>query len=242
MANAELWDRRLIRPRIYGGQERTIEQLGGYAVQIYLGNRLICGGTLVSSRYIVTSAHCFASVSDYTQYHVVAGETETAMYFPTEDSKNSVLKLKIHPKYERTQFIADIAVVSLSIPYKKPNVNYLPLCSQKPAAGNVATVSGWGVSEYYHDTLRAMKVPLIDETECSRKMERTMPDNVICAAGYNGRTLCHGDSGGPLVINGELCGISTWTSKCGNHDMPDVFMSVYYYRDFINKTIADMRK
>lgn len=241
-AEAELPDRPLIAPRIYGGREITIEKLGGYAVQIYLRHKLICGGTLLSPRYIVTAAHCFGATADYTKYHVVAGDTELTTYFPTEDSKNTLLKLKIHPRYNKTEFIADIAVASISIPYTRPIVNFLPLCSRQPSPGDLATVSGWGESDYYKDTLRAMEVPLIAAAECNQKMERPMPQNVLCAAGYNGRTLCNGDSGGALVINGELCGISTWTAQCGNRIMPDIFMSVYYYRDFINETIADMRK
>ncbi|EDW15473.1 uncharacterized protein Dmoj_GI24851 [Drosophila mojavensis] len=241
-AKAVLPERPVISPRIYGGREISIQKLGGYAVQIYLRHKLICGGTLVSSRYIVTAAHCFTATADYTKYHVVAGETELTTYFPTEDSKNTILKLKIHPRYKKTEFIADIAVASLSIPYTKPAVNYLPLCSRKPSSGDRASVSGWGVSDYYKDTLRVMEVPLIAKAECNQKMQRTMPQNVLCAADYNGRTLCNGDSGGALVINGELCGISTWTAQCGNRVMPDVFMSVYYYRDFIKETIADMRK
>lgn len=240
LARSELAERTLVRPRIYGGKEKTIEQLGGYAVQIYLGHRLVCGGGILSARYILSSAHCFEQAA-YKKYHVIAGQTEPRNYFATENMKNLVLKLKIHPYYQKTKFVADIAVVAVSAPLRGPNVHYLPLCSVKPSAGNVATVSGWGNSEYslQNNPLRVMEVPIISESECNQKMERQMPNNVLCAGGYNRRTICSGDSGGPLVINGELCGISTWTWECGNNEMPDVYMSAYFYRDFIEKAMAN---
>ncbi|XP_064550996.1 transmembrane protease serine 11D [Drosophila montana] len=240
-ARSEQAERELVRPRIYGGQEKTIEQLGGYAAQIYLGYRLVCGGGLLSARYVLSSAHCFEAAA-YQKYHVIAGQTAPRNYFATESTKNLVLMLKIHPEYQKTKFVADIAVVAVSAPLWGPNVHYLPLCSAKPSVGNVATVSGWGNSEYslQYNPLRVMEVPLISDSECNQKMERQMPDNVLCAAGYNGRTVCRGDSGGPLVINGELCGINTWTWECGNNEMPDVYMSAYFYRDFIKATMATM--
>ncbi|CAH0403523.1 unnamed protein product [Chilo suppressalis] len=46
--------------RIIGGNPTTIERYP-YAVQVNQHNQLICGGTLVSQRCVLSAAHCFVS-------------------------------------------------------------------------------------------------------------------------------------------------------------------------------------
>lgn len=241
IATTELPDKQLVKARVFSGIETSIQELGGYAVQIYKGSKMTCTGSLLTKFHILTAAHCFEN-ENYTKFHVIAGRTNSETFFYPDEIINFVIKLKMHPSYNKLRYIADIAMIKVKNAIRTPEVSYLPLCTRKMTAGLMATVAGWGASEFTRtkNTLRTIRVPLISKDECNQKLGRKMPRNVFCASGYNGRTICSGDSGGPLVIRGELCGVSVWTYECGNKLMPDVYMSVNFYRDFINKTITEM--
>lgn len=78
------WDGREIRPAYYPGNVRTGGIVGGnivvpnsHAYQavllvVWLGNTLLCGGSMISNRAILTSANC---LSETTSAQVILGPT-----------------------------------------------------------------------------------------------------------------------------------------------------------------------
>ncbi|KAH8407101.1 hypothetical protein KR222_006561, partial [Zaprionus bogoriensis] len=227
-----------IEPRVYGGQQTSMATQGGFALQIHYKTHFVCTGSLLSFRHALSSAHCFEGVP-YDQLHVISGKPELQflMYY---HEKNKILKLRKHPDFKKTKFIADIAVFSVSFPIRTGDIGYAKLCSQPPAPGDIVTISGYGHSKKDDQSLHSADMPIISIDECIKLFERKLPPNVLCTAGYKkGKTLCTGDSGGALVNRGELCGVNTWTYKCGNNVLPDIFMSVFYYREFIEQTMKD---
>ncbi|KAH8247482.1 hypothetical protein KR038_005033 [Drosophila bunnanda] len=232
----------LIQPRIFGGQRTSNSGIGGFGVQIFYQNKLVCSGVLLTSRHLITAAHCFENMAQ-SDFHVVAGMTTE--FVDRSEKKNGMEEVRLHPSFEKKKFIADIAVVKTEYPLKGRSIGYAKLCGYPLYNGDKVTVAGWGTdgkkrSDNERKHLRTMNVTIVGHKECEEKLGRELPPNILCAGEYNHQTLCNGDSGGPLIWRDEVCGISTWTWKCGDNQKPDIFMSVRYYTNFIKSTIKEM--
>ncbi|KAH8293583.1 hypothetical protein KR054_001728, partial [Drosophila jambulina] len=231
----------LIQPRIYGGQRTSNRAIGGVGVQIFYKTKLVCTGTLVTKRHLITAAHCFENMKQ-SDFSVIAGMSPEFTNH-ARSKKNGMLEVRLHPDFQKFKFIADIAVVKTQFPLKGPNIGYAKVCKYPLLNGNTVTVAGYGsagnnTGERYH--LRSTNTTIVGHTQCEKKLGRKMPKNILCASRYDRRTICNGDSGGPLLWRGQVCGIATWTWKCGDNQKPDVFMSVRHYAKFINDTIKIM--
>lgn len=116
------------------------------SLRVFSGNVFshICGGTLVSSRIVVTAAHCFDSYSA-SQFGVVIGINDLS----ARDSGNTyyISQLTVHPNYDAKNILNDIAVIRL----KRQVVvsqSVLPICLPSSNSNNVilnknVIVTGW---------------------------------------------------------------------------------------------------
>ncbi|XP_038209473.1 chymotrypsin-2-like, partial [Zerene cesonia] len=89
--------------------------------------------------------------------------------------------------------------------------------------------------------LAVQTIPIQQCKEIHRTQVRIYPvstDKQVCTLKERGKGACFGDSGGPLAANDTLIGIVSWGSPCAN-GYPDVFTSVYAYRDWIENNIAN---
>jgi hypothetical protein len=135
--------------RIVGGNDAVFGKHPWQAAiikQSFLSKRISCGGALISSRWVLTAAHCVHSASP-SQIRVRLGEwnvREQSEKFPHEDYE--IERKEVHPDYKPATFQNDIAVVRLTqdVAYKE---HIVPVCLPEPATsyvGEKATVIGWG--------------------------------------------------------------------------------------------------
>ncbi|TQV90456.1 hypothetical protein V2A60_010448 [Cordyceps javanica] len=210
---------------IVGGQPVQIEDFP-YQVDLRVSDRANCGGTIISDRYVLTAAHC---TEGYRGLNIRVGNTING-----QGTNYNVSRAYVHPKYKRSGYAYDAAVLEITPPIKFGNtVKAIPLADSEPAVGTDTVVSGWGslsgTEDNYPKNLYAVHVPIYDHNTCTNDYKSRIPitKDMICA-GYpdGGKDSCSGDSGGPLVANGKVVGIVSFGIGCADPDYPGVYSSV----------------
>jgi hypothetical protein len=116
--------------RIVGGNDAAFGKHPWQAAiikQSFLSKRISCGGALISSKWVLTAAHCVHSATT-SQIRVRLGEwnvRDQSEKFPHEDYE--IERKDVHPGYKPATFQNDIAVVRLAkdVAYKE---HIVPVC------------------------------------------------------------------------------------------------------------------
>ncbi|KAL2807830.1 trypsin-like cysteine/serine peptidase domain-containing protein [Aspergillus granulosus] len=226
----------LAEEAIVGGEEATIEEYP-YQIQLLSNGRLICGGSIISTQYVVTAAHCTDGASA-SSLSIRAGSSSSSGGGTVVD----VSSIAQHPSYDSATTDNDISILTLAgeltFGAGIQAVN-LPTSSALPEAGTIATATGWGALQEggsVSETLQYVDIPIVSHSECASNYQDSNPitDSMICAGvPEGGKDACQGDSGGPLVADGVLIGITSWGNGCARPGYPGVYSSPAYFRDFI---------
>ncbi|XP_060521665.1 trypsin-1-like [Cylas formicarius] len=224
--------------RIVGGVPVDIRNFP-YQVAILRNGGQICGGTLISSRWVLTAAHCLdrnAGITSVTQVNVRVGST----VHNSGGERIAASAYILHENYVENEFDYDMALIYLATAVTSPDAAPIALDpeTRSYSAGEVVTLSGWGDlfegSNQGSLTLQAVQVPVVNHLSCRLIYGSTVNNRMWCA-GYSagGRDSCQGDSGGPAVINGRLAGVVNFGAGCARAGLPGVYGSVPVYRNWI---------
>lgn len=107
--------------RIVGGEEAATSTWG-WAVSIYISPGYLCGGSILSSEWIITAAHCVNSASA-SQITVYAGSNTR-----WSGQSRSVSALTVHPNYISSTYANDIALLKLSTALDMTDSNVKMIC------------------------------------------------------------------------------------------------------------------
>lgn len=234
--------------KIFGGFDALYDSWP-WQIQLTRYGLFYCGGSILSSRWVVTAAHCVYSHGAIPAEAVkVRAGTITNGVGGQELGVQSIL---IHEEYDDLSHNNDIALLNLSSdllesPSTLPIEPLLPTDEAALAPeGTLATVTGWGVSSpggFTSSTLRQVGVPLISPESCrsaTYDYGDQITDNMVCAGyAFGEKDSCQGDSGGPMVVpNGRggyaLAGIVSWGTGCAEPGYPGVYTRVPNYSSWI---------
>nr|AGM32844.1 trypsin-like serine protease [Coptotermes formosanus] len=210
-----------------------------WQVALIVENSWSCGGSLISSQWVLTAALCAGS-----SYEIVLGANR---YDGSESGSLVVTSTTtiLHPDYDGN-LNNDIALIQLPsaisfTDYIKPiRLRYVA----SDLAGEVARVSGWGKtsedSSGISPTLQYVDLTVITNTECADVFGSFITPSKLCTATTGGQSTCSGDGGGPLVYKESdgvytQVGIVSFTATAGcEQGYPAGFTRVNCYLRWID--------
>ncbi|XP_075423520.1 ovochymase-2 isoform X2 [Ascaphus truei] len=219
-----------IQSRIVGGKSATKGQ-HPWIASLKRNGQHFCGGTIVSSTYVVTAAHCVSDRNVLSYLQVFIGDFDLTAKEP-EEKRFSIKTIIRHPNFKPSQPINfDIAVLELdgNITFDE---NIQPACLPNPDdlfdPGFLCVALGWGrLGEGMRlaSSLQEVSLPLIESRQCLNVMATIkgipLHETILCA-GFpeGGKDACQGDSGGPLLCRRThgswvLVGLTSWGMGCG---------------------------
>ncbi|XP_041822629.1 coagulation factor IX-like [Chelmon rostratus] len=210
-----------------------------------------CGAIVLSDQWILTAAQCVGKNPNST-FHVTVGEHDRHMDERTEQ-KRRVVKVMIHPGYNKSNSDNDLAMLKLHRPIKL-GLYVVPIClpahnstfSRTLATIRHSTVSGWGRLSQFGPPARFLQrlvLPRVPLQECRLHTKLNITRNMLCAGlKTGGQDACKGDSGGPLVTRYKktwfLTGVVSWGKGCANENMYGVYTKVSNFLDWIEDIMA----
>jgi len=248
------------RSRIVNGKECSINQ---WPWAVVLGRlrsgsssiRVMCGGTLITKRHILSAAHCFTG---RTKPAVVRlGEHDITTTSESRSFDRQIQTFKIHERYDSQALVNDIAIVTISGPQLEFSQTIRSACLPYDYTGvnyerfrNDPTIVGWGATRNNgasSTVCRQATVPIVPIPECNedyRGVSRVNINNDMVCAGQGRRDSCAGDSGGPMLSDfydgrWSVIGIVSFGVDCASERHPGVYTRVDRYLNWIERQIGD---
>lgn len=208
-----------------------------------LQSTTVCGGSLISTKWIITAAHCI-----HNAVHIDVHLGAHSLKDPTEPHRivASVNGTIIHFGYIGVMALNDVGLIQLREAITLSNriqIVRLPVGRDLYVSENVLA-SGWGrkytQASNHASILQWARLFVISNEVCMRSLSPlSVRDTVICAQGENSESVCAGDSGGPLVLEQDgrtIIGVTSFGHINGCHlGHPQGFTRVTSYVSWIRQ-------
>ncbi|GAB0090074.1 hypothetical protein DMENIID0001_047400 [Sergentomyia squamirostris] len=231
-----------ISGRIVGGQSAASGQFP-YQVSVQETERShSCGGSIVSSTWILTSAYCTLD-KEPGKTTILAGSHLITL----GGTRYGIDKIVSHPDYNSKTFQNDIGMMRTdSLIIFTELIQPIKIALTEVATEVEAVASGWGILAYpgaLANNLQYLLVTIIDNDTCQSLHTATNAAKLnagsMCARPIRGTGMCAGDTGSPLVTETENAGVVqiglvSWGVPCGAN-YPDVYTRLSKYTAWIGQ-------
>ncbi|RXN08187.1 complement factor D-like protein [Labeo rohita] len=212
-----------------------------YMVSLQKGYTHVCGGFLISDRFVMTAAHCIKHV---TLTAVIGAHDLTKSEGSVRIGVKSYHK---HPDYNIHTFWNDIMLLRLEKEVEQNKIVKIisiPTREGDIKPDSVCSVAGWGrLSLKGKESKRLMEadVKIMNNTECENRWKKNYSvSQMMCVYGHGGS--CSGDSGGPLVCGDTAVGVTSFGGgECNSRERPEVYTKISAYLPWIHSIIANVK-
>lgn len=163
-----------------------------------------CGGTIISSKYVITAAHCMQYSAN--EIEVLIAEHDTKNNDESQHFYKAVVEnVIIHEEYNAATINNDIALLKLKDVIEFSDYVYPAfLAIKEPQKDDSVIATGWGHTSYkgtVSNVLREVDLTIKSREDCvlAFKNTFTLTTNMICAE-EKGKDACQGDSGGKNLL------------------------------------------
>lgn len=170
------------------GGHRSVRNAAPFMVSVQNPTH-ICGGALVSSTWVLTTASC---VDGRTDLKVLVGSDRLL----TNMERVGVSTQKIHEQYSRTSGINNIALLKLTKSVTTDRVKTIPLNDVAVSTGNPTEFYGWGSLNYgssaRSNELQTLYQKTLSAADCRAKYQGVLglQDGFFCAHIQPGQAAC----------------------------------------------------
>ncbi|KAK7794488.1 hypothetical protein R5R35_004710 [Gryllus longicercus] len=253
-------------PLIVGGEKAGTKEFPhmvalGYGGAKADGAKWMCGGSLVSERFVLTAAHCLRSrdLGEVKWARTGGTNLDDAGDDPGNPQVFSVAERKVHPDYSPPANYHDIALIRLDRDAAF-DAYTRPACLNTEAELRVKTAIATGYGRLGYETdqtsrdLLKVNLHLVASAACNesfkfdvngKSLPRGIAGSQMCAGeSAGGKDTCQGDSGGPLqtVLEEPYCmysliGVTSFGKFCGMANSPAVYSRVSHYVPWIESVV-----
>lgn len=198
-------------------------------------NNHYCGGTLLSSYWVLSSALC-----NYKRH----GEDVRIAVNSIDRRHGDLYQVNViilHYAFSYAAKSNDIALLQ-SIDQMHNKVHFFNFRYATNFSDEIGTaiIMGWGTTVFggpQSNNLKFAKVVTIKLKDCKARHKGVhIYDSTFCIVSYMAEGLCDGDFGGPVIANNELIGVASWSVLCGR-GYADVVTRVSSYHSWIQNTM-----